>query len=199
MFNFISLNSIYTLLLHYGYFIFFPIMVLEGPIVTVIAGFLASLGYFNLFVLYLLAVAGDLVGDILYYLLGRYGGTRFINKWGKYLSIDLKNIEKLEDLYRHHGGKTLLLGKLTQVAGAAVLVAAGVARMRLRRFMLFNTIITVPKSLLFVLIGYYFGRSYAGINNFLNLLAFLTLISLAALFYVNRKKITSYFYEDITS
>jgi membrane protein DedA with SNARE-associated domain len=182
--------------MEHSYFVFFPVMVVEGPIVTVIAGFLASLGYFNLIYLYPLAILGDLVGDTIYYALGRWGGRHAINKWAKYLGFNPEHISKVEKLFHHHGGKTLLLGKITQVVGSAVLVAAGVAKMPYKRFLYLNAIITIPKSLLLVLIGYYFGRSYAKINGWLDITILFSLIILIILFFVYRKKIIKFFYED---
>jgi len=66
------------------------------------------------------------------------------------------------------GGRTLLLGKMTHSAGAAVLVAAGLARMPALRFGWINLVATVPKSLLFVTIGYGFGSAYARIDNWIS-------------------------------
>ena len=36
-------------LLQYKYVFLFPAVVIEGPIITIVAGFLASLGFFNVF------------------------------------------------------------------------------------------------------------------------------------------------------
>ena len=42
--------TVLTWLLAYRYVILFPLVVIVGPIVTILAGFLASLGQFNLFI-----------------------------------------------------------------------------------------------------------------------------------------------------
>jgi membrane protein DedA with SNARE-associated domain len=46
-----------------GLLLLFPLAVVEGPIVTVIAAYLASLGYLNIFAVFAVVVAADLVGD----------------------------------------------------------------------------------------------------------------------------------------
>ena len=53
------------MLSYYKYWLIFPIMVLEGPIITVISGFLVSLGTLNAFVAYPLLFFGDLLGAAL--------------------------------------------------------------------------------------------------------------------------------------
>ena len=193
MFSLISLGKIFLLLIQYKYAVFFPIMVVEGPIVTVIAGFLASLGYFNLFVLYAVSVAGDLTGDVIYYILGRWGGRRFIDKWGGYLKINFASIERFEKLFHRHAGKTLLLGKATHLIGGGILAAAGAAKFSFSRFLFFNTLATLPKSLILVMLGYYFGREYEKINKTFDYFVFAAVLLLFILVINFRKKLLNFF------
>lgn len=67
-------SSIFSLqlLIGYGYLIIFPLMIIEGHIITVIAEFLASLGYFNVFTIYSLMVLADLTGDTIYYAIQKH-------------------------------------------------------------------------------------------------------------------------------
>lgn len=163
-----SLPYIADLIVQYGYFVLFPIVVVEGPIITVIAGFLSSLEYLNPVVVYCVALAGNFVGDTLFYALGRWGRGSLIARWGKYVGVTPVRLEHMEGYFIRHGGKTLLLGKWSQALGAPILAGAGAARMPYARFMAFNVVGEVPKTLLFLLIGYYFGRSYVSIDKYLN-------------------------------
>jgi membrane protein DedA with SNARE-associated domain len=173
--SFIATDTIPSLLMHYGYFIFFPITVVEGPVVTVIAGLLSSLGYFNIYIIYILAVLGDLFGDVLYYWLGHIGG-KHIRVKGKFLGISVKYTESLEDHFKQHLGKTLLFGKLTHSIGAPILMAAGVSRVPFGKYIWYNFIGTIPKVFIFVLIGYYFGISYKQFNTYFNYVTVLVLL-----------------------
>ena len=58
-----SLDQIIGWLLVYKYFILFPVMVIEGPIITIIAGFLSSLELLNPFLVYVVVVIADLTGS----------------------------------------------------------------------------------------------------------------------------------------
>lgn len=60
------LQQIILLLTAHKYLFLFPAAVVEGPIVTVIAGFLSSLGIFNIFIAYAVVVVSDIVGDIMH-------------------------------------------------------------------------------------------------------------------------------------
>lgn len=63
-----------------GYFFMFIGIIIEGPIVTSSAGFAASLGYFNVWIVLLLSVLGNLIGDIAHYFFGRFFRKKIIDK-----------------------------------------------------------------------------------------------------------------------
>lgn len=170
------LEQIILLLTTYKYLLLFPVVVFEGPIITVIAGFLSSLGYLNIFIAYGVVVVGDIAGDIMYYALGYYGRERFVNRWGRFFGITSERVERLEKYFEKHTGKTLILVKLSQGIGAVVLVAAGIAKVPFRKFVWYNFIPTLPKSLILILIGYYSGESYVKISSYLDYAAIGTVI-----------------------
>jgi membrane protein DedA with SNARE-associated domain len=113
-------------------------------------------------------VAGDVTGDFAWYAAGRWGRHTVDWKWGKYIGITPERLALVERHFERHSGKTLLLGKVTQGVGALILVGAGAARMRAGRFMVFNLIVTVPKSLALLLFGYYFGKAYGQASSVLD-------------------------------
>ena len=67
------MDHIFSLLHDYGYYVLFPLAVVEGPILAVIAGFLCATGIMNPFLVYLFIVSGDIVGDSVCYFAGRSG------------------------------------------------------------------------------------------------------------------------------
>jgi len=172
----ISLSHLIPWLLAYRYLFLFPAAVLEGPIVAVIAGFLSSQDYFSISTVLATLVAGDLVGDTLYYALGRWGRVSFIERWGKYVGVTAEHIRSVDEHFKKHAGKTLMLGKLAHGIGGAILVAAGATAVPYRKFIWFNLLATVPKSLVLVLIGYYIGQAYARIGRYLDYTAWGMLI-----------------------
>ncbi len=171
----VPLTQLLPPLAHYRYLLLFPLLVVEGPIITIIAGFLISLGSLNFPLAYGLAVTADLVGDTLYYLAGRYGANRVVDRWGKYLGVSWEKIDAFKRRFERHIGKTLLTGKLTHGAGGLILLAAGVARVPYLTFLWFNLLGTLPKSLVLLLLGYYFGHGYRRNNHYLTDVALLTM------------------------
>jgi len=176
----------------YKYVALFPLAVIEGPIITVIAGFFSSLGFINFFLAYLIIVTGDLAGDILHYVLGRFGGREFIDRWGRYLGVGKQQIESIEKQFTKRGSKLLFIGKMSHGVGGAFLVAAGIIKMPFDKFMLSNLLATLVKSMILLLIGFYFGQAYATIGSYLEKITVIVagaavILLLVYIFYFRKK------------
>ena len=178
----ITLTGTLALMTRYGYAIIFPIVVIEGPMITVLSGLLISLGVLNPILTYIIVVVGDVTGDLLYYWFGRVGSrTGWAKKYLRFFGYTEKSQEFLESHFRKHKGKTFVLGKLANGVGGAVLVAAGVAGVPISEFVWWNFICTVPKSLILLLIGYYIGNSYLQIGHYFDVVGYVT-VGIAVLF-----------------
>lgn len=147
----------------YGYLALLPLTIVEGPAVTVFAAFLAAQGLFDVAGVYAIAVLGDLIGDVLYYAAGRWMQQGLADRHGPWAVRLRQRVAVLAPRIRTRDGAMLLFGKLTHSAGFAVLLAAGAAHVKLRRFLAFNLLGTLPKVLVLVLLGYWFGRLYASL------------------------------------
>jgi membrane protein DedA with SNARE-associated domain len=177
---FISLATIPGLLLRYRYALLFPIAVIEGPIISVLAGFFVSTGQMNFLAVFLIVVAGDIVGDAGWYALGRWGSRTMIPRYGHYVGLTPARIKKGEEVFARHPTGTLLFGKWSHTFGLGILVAAGITKQKFGKFLIVNSLGTVPKSLLLLIIGYYFGRAYLQINTYINDTAYI-MLGIAAL------------------
>ena len=163
----ITLQTIEVLMHQYGYIVFFILAVIEGPITTVVASFMASTGFFNIFIIYTLSVLGDVAGDLLYYFIGHL----FRNQWknrDKFLFISRDRINQVKEHFNLKAGRTFLTAKLTHGVGFTVLVAAGISEVPMSIFIPYSFLGTLPKSLFFVFLGFYFGRAYYFINDYIN-------------------------------
>jgi membrane protein DedA with SNARE-associated domain len=188
-----DLNTIFNWIAVYGYFVILPIAILEGPIITVISAFLSSQGYFNGYILFFILVLGDILGDLLYYAIGRYGKKRVLLRWGHHFGLTEKRLKKIESHFHAHSGKTLLIGKLTHSMGWAALTGAGVAEMPVGKFIFYNFIGIIPKTLFFFVIGYYAGYAYQKINSYIDQVALILfiviiIIGVGAYIWSKRKK-----------
>ena len=150
----------------YTYFAIFPISVLEGPIIAVFSGFLVSVGIINIYITTGVLILGDIVGDIAYYSLGRFGEGNIIRRWGHYVGITRDRVAFFKEQFLKHDIKLILFSK-TQPAGAAILFAAGVVHMRFWRFFFYSLVGSVPKTALFLATGFYLGASIYNAKEYL--------------------------------
>jgi membrane protein DedA with SNARE-associated domain len=170
-----SFAEILDLLTQYKYLFLFPVAVIEGPIITVIAGFFVSLGILNFLLSYIVVVLGDLTGDIMFYYFGRFGREKFIDRWGRYIGASQERVEKLTAKMHDNTAKVMITGKSIEGTGALVQMAAGAARIPFGRFLWYDAIPTIIKSFLYVLIGFYFGQAYVVIAQYLDYASYIAI------------------------
>ena len=91
------------LLRTWGLAIVAPLSVLEGPIVSMVAGYLARLGVFDLLPLLAVLILGDLVGDVALYLIGRKGRLVVRRRWLRRLRISPVQLARLVRRFRAAG------------------------------------------------------------------------------------------------
>ena len=176
---------------HYGLWVLTPLAVIEGPIVTVVAGYLASLSVISLAWVVPCLVLADVVGDVMFYLLGRYTVGRLSPAWGERFGVSRRRVFGLMRGFRRNGTGILVAAKLTHAAGFAALTAAGAAHMRFSTFVWVNTLASIPKTLFFLALGYLFGNAYATIERWLSpwamLALALVLVAIAAAYFQFRR------------
>jgi len=164
----IQSSVIFKLLFTYSYLILFPLVVVEGPVVSIIAGFLVSLGFMDFIPTYLTIVSGDLVGDFLYYSAGRWWLNKAYKGVLNFFNINLKVVHKLETAIKKNKGPFLFFGKLSHAIGGLILFAAGSAAIPIDEFLWFNFLATLPKSLILILVGYYFGSTVSNFKRYVD-------------------------------
>ena len=156
-----------TLIRDYGMLIIAPLAVLEGPVISVISGYLAKAGLVSLQLVFVVLVVADLAGDILLYGLGRKGRAGVALPWLARFGVTRRRLAQVIRAFRKNDARILVIGKLTHSAGFAVLLAAGMARMPFWRFLALNLLATVPKVMICLALGWWFGAISDRIGNWL--------------------------------
>ena len=82
-----SFANVLQWVLHNSYPVIFLGMVIEGPTIIAAISFAATLGYFSLQTIFILAILGDLVGDCIWYSLGYFARKTIIKKYGHFSSV----------------------------------------------------------------------------------------------------------------
>ncbi len=186
-----SPSDILSLLEQYKYFIIFPITVLEGPIIIIVSGFLVYLKILNFYVAFAMLSVADIIGDSMYYLIGRYWrSSEKARKYAKYFGYSEKSEEFLEKHFEKHKGKTFLVAKISHGLGSTVQIASGIAKVSYKKFLFFSIVGTLPKTFLLLIIGYYLGNYYEKIDGYLSTIVYFVVG--ATVFFIIYKISTKY-------
>jgi len=114
----------------------------------------------NLVLVIAVGVAGELVGSFVSYAVGRTGGRAFVDRFGKYLLLTHRDLDKAEAWFARRGDSAVLVGRVVPVVRTFISFPAGVAEMPLVPFGVFTAIgVTVWVGVL-AGIGYSLGSSY---------------------------------------
>ncbi|MFZ2621287.1 MAG: VTT domain-containing protein [Minisyncoccia bacterium] len=160
----------FTLLLHYSYFILFPIAVFEGPIISIIAGLLVSTGQMNFLLVILIIMFADIIGDTMYYSLGRWGG-KLVHKFGHKIGITHTRLEKTKVYFHENHNKAVVTSKIAHGVGPIGLVLAGILKVPYIRYIRMCFYVTFVQSLILTSVGMLFGHAYVLIDKYLNYFA----------------------------
>lgn len=158
--------DVLALLQTHGYWVMFLIMILEGPIVTYVAAFAASLEIFNFYIVLILSILGNVVGDLIYYLIGRFGRKIIVDRYMNFMHLKKERIEKIEKYLKENVGKTITVVKLTPPLPGPGLILAGVVRIPFGKFMFYSVLVSVIFSLFFTLIGFYSGVAFGTMSKY---------------------------------
>jgi membrane protein DedA with SNARE-associated domain len=152
----------------HGYSLLFIVMLIEGPVVTAAAAFAAALHYMNIWVVLALSIFANLIPDLIYYAMGYWGREQFLDKYGHYFGITPERIATIEKLAEEHPGKSMFTIKMVPFLATPGLIIVGAMRMNIKKYAWWCAIIIVPTSVLYLLLGYYFGAAYATIDRYIN-------------------------------
>jgi membrane-associated protein len=108
---------------------------LEGPVATILGAVAASAGYMRLKWVFVAAAGGNLTADFFWYSLGRVGKIEWILKQGKRFGLQRQHLDTLQKDIQTHAPKVLVLAKLTAAFSIPTLIAAGLTRVPLRRWL----------------------------------------------------------------
>jgi membrane protein DedA with SNARE-associated domain len=143
-----------------GYVGIFLLMAMESSLFPVPselvvppAGYLASQGQMNIWLVIFFATLGSLVGALFNYAIAYFLGRPWILKYGKYFLIPPEKFAKVESFFLKHGEISTFTGRLIIVVRHLISLPAGLSKMDLKRF----TIFTLAGSFIWVSILAYIG------------------------------------------
>lgn len=169
------------------------IIPIPSELVLPFAGFLVGQGTaiepltgqpWNVLLVTLFGTLGATLGALIAYAIGWYGGRPVIERWGRYLGVTPEDLDRADDFFARHGDAAAFFGRMVPIIRSLVSFAAGIAHMRLGRFIVFTFLGSLPWTLLLVVAGMVMGANWEEIGGILKrfeylVLAILVVIALA--------------------
>lgn len=139
----------------------------EGPVLALLCGLILRMGILAIIPTYVALMLGDLIGDMVWYWIGRRFGHRFVKRYGRYFDVDEAGVAAVEKIYHRHSSLILMLSKLTMGFGFAIvtLVTAGMVKIPFRRYVALNLIGQIVWTAAIMAIGFFLGHLYVTFDN----------------------------------
>lgn len=139
---------------------------LPGDSLLFTAGFLASQGIFNIWILSIGCFFAAIIGDSVGYFFGHKMGKRLFHKKESFF-FHKDNLKKAELFYEKHGGKTIILARFIPIIRTFAPIVAGIGSMRYSAFLFYNIIGGLIWGIGLTLAGYYLGRLIPDVDTYL--------------------------------
>ena len=135
---------------------FFPF---PSEVVLPPAGYLAAQGRMNVYLAIGSGLLGSLIGAVVNYYVAIFVGRPFLHRYHKFFLMRESSLERAEEYFRRHGEISTFVGRLIPVIRQLISLPAGVARMRLDRFLTYTALGAGIWCVVLTVIGYIVGRN----------------------------------------
>src|SRR5881296_2176685 len=126
---------------------------LPSEIIMPFSGYLVSRGEMNLLGVAVAGAAGCVLGSLVAYWVGMYGGRPLIEKYGRYILLSRHDLDLADRWFAKYGEVIVFVSRLLPAIRTFIAFPAGVARMNIKKFVIYTFVGSLPWCL---------GLAYAG-------------------------------------
>ena len=133
---------------------------LPSEIIMPFSGYLVSQGKMSLWGVSVAGAVGCVLGSLAAYWVGMYGGRPLIEKYGRYLLISRQDLDLADRWFGRYGEVIIFTSRLLPAVRTFISFPAGVARMNLKRFILYTFAGSLPWCLALAYVGQKLGEKW---------------------------------------
>ena len=133
---------------------------LPSEIIMPFSGYLVSRGELNLWGVGVAGAIGCVLGSLVAYWVGVYGGRPFIEKYGRYILLSRHDLDIADRWFAKYGEVIVFVSRLLPAIRTFIAFPAGVARMNLPRFIIYTFAGSLPWCLGLAYVGQKLGEQW---------------------------------------
>jgi membrane protein DedA with SNARE-associated domain len=133
---------------------------LPSEIIMPFSGYLVYAGRFNLWLVGVAGAVGCVLGSLVAYWVGMYGGRPLIEKYGRYVLISRHDLDLADRWFVRFGEIIVFASRLLPVIRTFIAFPAGVARMDLKKFVIYTFVGSLPWCLGLAYVGQRLGQEW---------------------------------------
>ena len=160
-------TAIIDLINNTGYVGVFLAMLVEGvftpipsELIMPFAGYVASTGELNFFLVILIGSLGAVVGSFIAYLLAYHLGRPILDRYGRFFGLNEKKMESAENWFKRWGVWGIFIGHSLPGIRSIISFPAGLAKMDRVKFVTFTFFGALVWNTVLVSAGYYLGENW---------------------------------------
>ncbi len=132
---------------------------IPSEIVLPLAGYLVYTGEFEFWTAVLVATLGSMVGTMVDYGIGYRFGRSAILKYGRFVRLSEKHLVSSETWFARHGDSAALLARFVPLLRTVIAFPAGIAKMRVGKFLPFSSVGILIWDIALIYFGYAAGQN----------------------------------------
>src|SRR5919107_335045 len=133
---------------------------LPSEIIMPFAGYLVSRGEMYLWGVGVAGAVGCVLGSLVAYWAGMYGGRPFIEKYGRWILLSRHDLDIADRWFAKYGEAIVFISRLLPAIRTFIAFPAGVARMNLTRFVIYTFAGSLPWCLALAYVGQKLGEQW---------------------------------------
>jgi membrane protein DedA with SNARE-associated domain len=133
---------------------------LPSEIIMPFSGALVSRGQFNLWLVGLAGAFGCVLGSLVAYWVGMYGGRPLVEKYGRYILISRHDLDLADRWFARFGEVIVFASRLLPAIRTFIAFPAGVARMNLKKFVIYTFAGSLPWCIGLAYVGQRLGEKW---------------------------------------
>jgi len=151
-----------------------------SELVMPFVGFLVVEEKFSLWAAILVTSLGSIIGSLVSYCMGYFGGRPVVLRVGRYLLLNHEHLEWTERWFRRHGSWTIFVSRFIPVVRHLISIPAGLGRMRLLPFCVYTLIGATLWNSFLLWLGYKLRQNWMLVQQYSHELDMLVAIGLVA-------------------